>query len=399
MSSMDNQLRDLLETAVGEPPHQVDLTAVRRRVRRRRWADVAAVAGVLALVAGLGVAVGARLAGSGQAAAVAAPASSRQPAYYVQQMSLRTSYVTRVMSTRTGAVTATVSCPQHGAGITLRGIAAAGNGVFFVACQQWNVARPSLSTTRLYRFTVTARGRITFYSPVPGGALGRFTPSHMTATLNGAELAVVVGPPDNASAVSGVLVIDTRTGARGMWRASSGSPGMTVTGIGDVSLTADGRELAFMTRVKCAAHAPGCVAGDEVRAVSPAIQGGQLTSSQLIFRNSQLRGLSAGYVNDAFLDPSGSALTVLTYHSPARGTGTIESVVQVSATTGRQLRVLYRVDTQNGMSYQYCSMDPSGRFVMLGAGSSTQPVNGWIYHQRLIPLTPYDAHSIIYQAW
>jgi hypothetical protein len=44
VNGMDRQLRDLLDAAVGEPPHQVTAEAVRRRVIRRRMVEYIAVA-------------------------------------------------------------------------------------------------------------------------------------------------------------------------------------------------------------------------------------------------------------------------------------------------------------------------------------------------------------------
>lgn len=59
MSGMERQLRDLLDAAVGEPPHRVSVEAVRRRVIGRRVmecvAGVAAVAVIAVIVpAGIG---------------------------------------------------------------------------------------------------------------------------------------------------------------------------------------------------------------------------------------------------------------------------------------------------------------------------------------------------------
>jgi hypothetical protein len=48
VNGMDGRLRDLLDGAVGEPPHQVTAAAVRRRVIRRRVVE--AVAGAVAVV-------------------------------------------------------------------------------------------------------------------------------------------------------------------------------------------------------------------------------------------------------------------------------------------------------------------------------------------------------------
>ena len=47
MNEMDGRLRELLDAAVGEPPHQVTAAAVRRRVIRRRVAEYVAVAAVV----------------------------------------------------------------------------------------------------------------------------------------------------------------------------------------------------------------------------------------------------------------------------------------------------------------------------------------------------------------
>jgi hypothetical protein len=48
---MDRQLRDLLQAAVGEPPHRVTAEAVRRRVIRRRVVEFAAGAVAVAAIA------------------------------------------------------------------------------------------------------------------------------------------------------------------------------------------------------------------------------------------------------------------------------------------------------------------------------------------------------------
>jgi hypothetical protein len=86
MNPMDRHLRDLLDAAAGEPPHQVTVEAVRRRVTRHRarryLAGVAAVAVIAVIIpAGirtLGHTPGPSAAGQPPAAAPAAPAG---PAY------------------------------------------------------------------------------------------------------------------------------------------------------------------------------------------------------------------------------------------------------------------------------------------------------------------------------
>ena len=53
MNGMDRHLRDLLEAAVGEPPHRVSAAVVHRRVIRRRVVEFAAGAVAVAAIAAL----------------------------------------------------------------------------------------------------------------------------------------------------------------------------------------------------------------------------------------------------------------------------------------------------------------------------------------------------------
>ena len=80
---MDGQLRDLLDAAVGDPPRQVTVAAVRRRMARRRVVKGVAAATAAVLLTGLGVAVSA----GGRARPPAGGAYSRAgvPGHYVQQ--------------------------------------------------------------------------------------------------------------------------------------------------------------------------------------------------------------------------------------------------------------------------------------------------------------------------
>ena len=48
---MTRRLRDLLDAAVGEPPHRISVAAVRRRVIRRRVAECVAAAAAAAVIA------------------------------------------------------------------------------------------------------------------------------------------------------------------------------------------------------------------------------------------------------------------------------------------------------------------------------------------------------------
>jgi hypothetical protein len=77
-------------------------------------------------------------------------------------------------------------------------------------------------------------------------------------------------------------------------------------------------------------------------------------------------------------------------------------VVRISADTGRVLRVLYQVRTGSsfeGVFERFSSSDPSGRYLILDAGAGSARVNGWIDHQRLVPLAPANGNAADYEAW
>jgi len=169
---------------------------------------------------------------------------------------------------------------------------------------------------------------------------------------------------------------------------------------GDLSLTADGRELVYLAVPRCiAGHCKPTGNGEEVRAVSPAAAGGQLSRSRLLVRQSALGRLASSYLDGAIVSPDGSSVDVLTMLSPRQGPSAV-SVIKVSAATGRPVRVLYRVTTGNGFSFQAFSSDPSRRYLILVVGppSGTIP-NGYIYHRHLIPLAPADGSDVSSETW
>ena len=403
MSETSRQLRDLLEAAVGEPPRTVTVQAVRRRVTRRRIIESVAAAIVAVLVTGLGVAVAVRASSSGQASGPRPPAGV--PRYYVEQ-GFRNAppAVTVIRATATGAVTATVHCPA-GASILGSGIAAASHRTFFLVCEEQTGPRndPQVTGSRIYRFHLTATGRIDRYTLMPGGSLDGLSVHEVTASADGAEVAVTTSPagPVNSSVLTDIMVINTRTGTRALWHGSPAVPGKMALSAGDPSLTADGRELVYLATPRCIrGHCQPTGNGQEVRALSPAAAGGQLSSSRLLARQSALVPLASGYLDGALVSANGSGVFVLEMNSPPRGGSTTVSVVKVSAATGRPLRVVYRVPTGNGFSFRFFSADPFRRYLLLDAGppSGAMP-NGWIYHRRLLPLSPRDGTNVFYETW
>ena len=84
MNGMDGHLRELLEAAVGEPPHRVSVEAVRRRVIRRRVAEAVAVAvtvAVIAVIVPVGIGALGRPSGPPNGPAAARTVTSRQYGY------------------------------------------------------------------------------------------------------------------------------------------------------------------------------------------------------------------------------------------------------------------------------------------------------------------------------
>lgn len=379
---------------------------VREPAARRRGPGWVAVAAAVVLLAGVSVAALTRAAGPPPAPGplrAVGPLPAGVPRYYIQQSFGGTSGpVTVVRATATGVVTATVRSPWRQAYIA--DIAAANDQTFFMVCRGMagKGAHAVVTGSRIYRFRVTGSGRIGGYSLVPGGMLAGIQADGLAAAADGSDVAVTTGPAAAAGAAGSaeIMVINTRTGARAVWHNAPAVPGQMALGVGGLSLTADGRELAFL-------GVPRCIKGpcrptgngEEVRAVSPAGQGGNLSSSRLLLRQSALVRLATGYIDGAVISPDGSSVTVVEMNTPGRSADNIVSVVQVSATTGRLLSVRYHVDTGNGFLYQYFSSDPSGRYLLLDAGPTSGTVNGWIDNGRLVQLTPANGTNVSYQAW
>lgn len=369
-----------------------DPGGLRRPGARRRAGQWAAAIVAVVLLGWAGVALWGPAGGPGPAAGV--------PRYYVQQtLGQGTRPMTVVRATATGAITARVRSPWPQANITA--IAAGGDKAFFMICQRsaGGAAGAAVTGARVYRFRVTGAGRVSGYSLVPGGVLAGLQAGKLAVSADDSEIAITTAT--GAARTTAIMVISTRTGARAVWHVPPAVPGKMTFGAADISFTADGRELAFLAVPRCV-HGPCRPTGngEEVRAVSPAAQGGSLASSRLLLRQSSLTSLGTGYLDGAVISPDGSSVSVVVMDTPAGGPpdNTI-SVVQVSAATGRQTGVSYRTDTGNGFSYRLFGADPSGRYLLLDAGPTSGTVNGWIDRGRLIQLAPATGDAIFSEAW
>jgi len=395
----EEQLSELLKVAAGEPEHQVSIAMVHRRLIRRRVAVFSAAAAVAVLFGGIGGAVATTSGNAGPETGTGR--NPGVPSYYVQVV-----YGHRlplVRSRVSGAVTATVRCPGRDENTSLAAIAPASQRTFFIVCpqQQSQSAAALVTGSRIYRFRLTAGGTIKGYAPVRGGSLQGLRAVGIAATADGSELAVTVTPVSAGhSRPADVLVINTRTGGHRRWRASSGKPGTIKYAVGEMSLTADGRELAFLTQPRCVprAGAPKCrvSGGQQVRALSLTANGGQVNHSRLLFRQASIMRIAVGYINAAVISPDGSRVTVAEVGWPE---GYV-SIARVSATTGKQVGVVYRLHTGDGFDYRAFAADPAVRYFILAAGPPNGPIlHGWIGHGQLHRLQPRDGSYVGWEVW
>jgi hypothetical protein len=390
---MDAQLRDLLDAAVGEPPRRVTAEAVRRRVVRRRVTEAVTGAACLAVMAGLGVAVAGQVLGPGTGGGSAL--QSHPPAYYVQQTAGPAGKIV-VRATRTGAVTGTVHCPWPDAQVPPQAIASAGNKSFFIVCERTVTQgrRYIVTGSRVYRFQLTKAGRISGYSPVPGGMLGPRRVGGISAAPGGGQLAVASVPgsaPAVAQSPDDIYVINTESGSRAVWHG-----GRKIPAAGELAFTNRGLALAFITDVPCGqAGKSKC---RELREVAPPAAGGRLSNSRLILRFPTLALSPGDYINDVVLSPDGSTLIAADVYSAGRGSDAVK-LIKFSVATGKRLGVIYQVHTGNGFFYRFFGSDPTRRYLLFDAGPTSATVNGWIDHGRLVRLKPADGSNLFWETW
>jgi hypothetical protein len=409
-SELETKLRTLMDIAAGEPPRQVTVDAVRRGVvRRRRATSAAAAAAALLLIGGVAAAaaaqrgeLGHRSTGptTGRHSRTTVPGSSGVPRYYVVRNiipnngSTPNREDTTIRATATGALRARIRCPLSAPYVITWPVAPADNQNFFLVCQRATgpASYDKVLESRIFEFHVTGSGVVTDDLPVRGGMLGSLLVQRIAATPDGSELAVIAypgtHPPDLHRTPPDVIVINTRTGARAIWHGALPVAGQTVYWPQDISLTANGQRLAFLTAPQC--FQTGCTThgGQQLRVIlHPGSGGGQLNSAGLLVQlNSVLRSPAVS-VADAVISPDGSTLT-LAVMGPLAGQPGQDSVsiVQVPASGQGAARFVYRLAQAN--SFSFFSADPSGSHFLLGTGTLNGPVAGRIDNGRLIPLQP-----------
>lgn len=401
MTRTEDRLADAL-SAVAKTVHEETLHPLIAPAARRRlaWIPPAAAAASVTLLAA-GTVVVAGLDHHPARPSVPAAALAAVPRFYVEA-DLLSEKVT-VRSTATGKVTATL--PVRGPlPIGLAAVASAGNGTFFVAGNP-----PHSGRVQLYRFRVTGAGTVTGFTPLPGGLLpAGQVPDALAASPGGAQLAIGISFVKHGSVVRSdqLAVISTATGARKSWRG--GTRGKATTfGVASLSWTGGGRRLVVLGQWCPPARGSTGALDDEVCddgqasrvaevwSVSPASGGGQLTSGQLLLRQSR----HYPYIAQAMISPDGSTITAMVLAGPpagqkGAGQGLVPdnmSIRQISVPSGRQLNVLYRRHLKSTFEFS-----PAPDFLSLTGDMARQhwiviagdyrPFNGWIYRGRLVPL-------------
>lgn len=422
MNPMHDDLRELLDAAIGEPPRRVTAQAVRRRAVRRRMARAGGMSAAVAVAAAFGIVLSSGAIGFGASPVTGQAGRPGPPRFYLAQTwdSQARQNVWAVRATATGRITAVVGSPQaHAAcGGGNLGIAAAGHQTFFMTCVATTSApagqlRPGKITsilTRIYRFQVTGSGRISGYTPVSGGVFRGLWPSTIAASPDGSAVAVEMARPLPSGRLmtntvpAGIYVIDTSTGHRALWHSGPYVPGaVQYAGAASISFTRDGSELV-VTQARChrSRYLSQCGghADMQVRAYRQARRGGSLEAGHVLLGQASLRPAGTS-LSGAFVTPDGRMLNALLMTCPKHGSCTL-SVVQTTPGSLVPWPVLYHVRTgtrYQGVFIRFFGTDPSGRFLLLDAGAGKARVNGWIDHRRLVRLVPSDGDAVSAETW
>ncbi|HSR85675.1 MAG TPA: hypothetical protein VLM11_15990 [Streptosporangiaceae bacterium] len=409
LADLEAKLRTLMDIAAGEPPSRVTVNAVRRGVVRRRRAASALGVAALVLAGGVAAAVatqraepGQRSVGpatSGHSRSVTLPGHSGVPRYYIVRSvipnngSTPNREETTVRATFTGSALARIRCPMSAPYVVSWPVAPAANQNFFLVCQRATgpASYDKVLESRIFEFHVTRSGRVTRALPVRGGELGRLLVHSIAATPDGSEVAVIAypgtHPPDLHRTPPDVIVIDTRTGARAIWQGAPPMSSRTVYWPQDISLTADGQRLVFLTAPQCFQEPCTTSGGQQMRVIMNPASGGQLNSAGLLIPLDPALGRSSAAAMAAVISPDGSTVTLaVTGALPGNPSPASVSVVQIPASGQRRLHFVYRLPQAD--SYSYFTADPSGSHFLLGTGTPSGPLDGRIDNGRLIPLRP-----------
>jgi hypothetical protein len=360
--------RDLQEVTERVAPGSIRplrAPAPRRGNLAVRWlAPVAAMAAVLGVVAGVS------LVGRGSselpASATSPEPAGTMPRYYVNvyqndagPLPLDTATLAVVHDSATGAILTTVRVPTlsgwHGATEGPR-ITAAGDDRTFVITETAERAAGPVATnrppsafkdvTRFYRLRVAADGRSASLSPLPV-SIGGLTVDDVALSADGGRLAVAAQSCQSSDrcAFTGIRVITLATGAAVDWAAPVPGAAWNLSWAGDDYLAFQwqgqtGRDEERLLDVA------GTAGGNLLAApqIAPAATAPAPASTPTPETGSPGPIVMYGYGMPALITADGKAVvtTAIQGMSGGQRLGTVtEKIVELSAATGKLLKVLY----------------------------------------------------------
>jgi hypothetical protein len=320
---------------------------VRRRSRAVRWlAPVAAVAAVIGVVAGVSLA--SRSQGH-RSAGVLSPIppepAGPMPPYYVtawqtyagSDNGTRIPTFAVVHDSATGAVLATVRVPTLSAqGGTQGPSITAGNDLTYVIGQGG----------RYYLMRVAANGRSATLSRLPLSVPGYLSVTDVALSPDGRRLAMDVqhcSAKTESCPYTGVRVVTIATGAASIWTTRASGASFNVSWVGN-------NRVAFQWQSGVKAPPPGQQTG--YRLLSLTGPGRNLLAARAI---ASPAAEPTYYVPAALVTADGSIVITSTVQNIPDGHGrytVVGKVVELSASTGQLLRVLYTVTARNATGGQ-----------------------------------------------
>jgi len=284
-----------------------------RRLRRMNVLAPIAAAAVVIVVIAASVAVPRLLAGSARnpaAPQVSAP-GHYPPFQVVVTVKSNLDSSLQVESAATGHVVSTVALPWPGA--VWGAVAAVGDtSRFIVAAAPKNLPSRGFSyPTRLYTFTLSARGTVAWLTPLGVPVLqGQVT--SLAASTDGRTVAYTLVPLDSRADHS-VGVITGRTTRYwtigGLTRSGAGNMGMF-----DVSVSRDGGMVAFITQDQ--------VVGDAAWVLpTGSAPGGITATARKVYQQEPTLGPGnrVAWLDSALISPDGSTLYLATSGNSASG--------------------------------------------------------------------------------
>ena len=374
----------LLGTGTGQTPSagssaeaEALIAEARARARRRRQRIAVAVLSAFALAGG-GLAAGgvfdgtrtATAPGGGAGGAAAVPPAP--PPYFMDATSMGGGYSSpEIRASATGRL---VASTPIGSDPRLRdydppyGLAATGPDSFVVG-----LMTPSDCSTQFFRFTVNGQGRpgaLTQVGPTRPGEL-----TSMTVAAGGRLIAYVIGLSGCPKAGRGSYlgVFDPVTGRTRQW--TDAPPYMS-----QLSMSADGRLLAFTQELTKPVHGGFQITGYQVRVLATDAAPGPLDGRSRVAASLSPQDLQLA-APAVLLSPTGTSfyLCAQPFALPKRGAKKITetaSIVVYRTATGKATGVLaawaesYPINADGSddppvLSCSSMALDPSGRFLLV----------------------------------